>query len=164
MILRLTLDLPEDSTYIRTTRLLSQCLLNDLGVRPETIHDVESIVGELCSNVIRHAESKASHFLIVFEFYKPKIVITVTDKGKGFVMDSLPAPGTLRQDTDGNVRIGGYGLSLLEGLSDKVDFTETNPHGSTVRVEKNMLYATVEKAEEAAVQDKVSGVAAITTN
>lgn len=64
MILRLSLDLPEDTTYIRTTRLLSRCLLEDIKVSRETIADVETIVTELCSNVIRHAKSKETHFLV----------------------------------------------------------------------------------------------------
>ena len=57
MILRLSLDLPEDATYIRTTRLLSRCLLVDMKVNQTIIDDVETIVAELCSNVVRHAQS-----------------------------------------------------------------------------------------------------------
>lgn len=53
MILRLSLGLPEDTTYIRTTRLLRRCLLQDIRVNRDTINDVELIVTELCSNVIR---------------------------------------------------------------------------------------------------------------
>ncbi len=84
MILRLSLDLPEDVTYIRTTRLLSRCLLQDIKVRLDIIRDVEMIVTELCSNVVHHAQSKDTHFLITLEYSKPQVVITVKDTGRGF--------------------------------------------------------------------------------
>lgn len=157
MILRLSLDLPEDEHYIRTTRLLSRCLLVDLKVTTSTIDDVETIVAELCSNVVRHAQSKATHFLVTLEYYKPQVVITVTDTGRGFAQgDVLPA-GTSRSDGKGGERFGGYGLSLLEGLSDKVDFSTTDPHGTTVRVEKNLHYDTQADAAEATERDTDKG-------
>jgi serine/threonine-protein kinase RsbW len=154
MILRLSLDLPDDTVYIRTTRLLAKCLLEDIGVTRPVIDDVQNIVGELCSNVIRHAQSTSSFFALTFEFYQPKIVITITDKGKGFVIDNVPAVGTMRPDGKGGQRVGGFGLSLLEGLSDKIDFSETDPHGTTVRVEKNLLYDSKADADESTERDQ----------
>jgi len=163
MILRLSLDLPEDQSYIRTTRLLSRCLLEDIKVLRETIDDVELIVTELCSNVIRHAQSKNTHFLIALEYFKPQVVITVTDTGRGFSQADVPPVGTARPDTDGGERYGGYGMSLLEGLSDKVDFTETDPHGTTVRVEKKLRYETQGDADAAAAREETGGGAVTAT-
>lgn len=157
MILRLSLDLPEDQAYIRTTRVLSRCLLVELKVRQNIIDDVETIVTELCSNVVRHAESKATHFLVNLEYYEPMIVITVSDEGRGFVREEVLPVGAMRSDGVGGERSGGYGLSLLEGLSDKVDFTTTDPHGTTMRVEKNLLYESQGDAEAAAKLDTESG-------
>ncbi len=157
MILRLSLDLPEDTTYIRTTRLLSRCLLEDIKVSRETIEDVELIVTELCSNVIRHAQSKETHFLVTLEYYKPQVVITVTDTGDGFSQEGVAQVGSERKDFDDGERLGGWGMMLLEGLSDKVDFTETDPHGTTVRVEKTLHYETQGDADEAAERDDKGG-------
>jgi len=157
MILRLSLDLPEDATYIRTTRLLSRCLMQDIKVTRQTIDDVELIVTELCSNVIRHAQSKEKHFLITLEYSKPQVVITVTDTGQGFSQEDVLPVGTARPDGDGGERCGGYGMFLLEGLSDKVDFTATDPHGTTVRVEKNLHYETQGDADAATKRDQTSG-------
>ena len=161
MILRLTLDLPEDAAYIRTTRHLSRCLLEDINVTTAIINDVENIVGELCSNVIRHAESKSTHFKVTLEYYEPKVVITVKDTGKGFVMGIVPAVGSSRPDGFGGERTGGYGLSMLEGLSDKLDFTETDPQGTTVRVEKKLLYKTQKDADRATETDGGLGAVAM---
>jgi serine/threonine-protein kinase RsbW len=157
MILRLSLDLPEDATYIRTTRLLSRCLLEDIRVSGPIIDDVEAIVSELCSNVVRHAQSKATHFLVTLEYYKPQIVITVKDEGQGFTPEDVLPVGASRPDFEGEQRYGGYGLSLLEGLSDKIDFTATEPQGTTVRVEKNLHYETQEAADEATERDTGRG-------
>lgn len=157
MILRLSLDLPEDSTYIRTTRLLSRCLLQDIKVNRQTIEDVELIVTELCSNVIRHAQSKETHFLITLEYYKPQVVITVKDAGDGFSQEGVAPVGSERTDFGGGERLGGWGMLLLEGVSDKVDYTETDPHGTTVRVEKTLHYETQGDANEAAERDTMGG-------
>ena len=111
-----------------------------MSVSSPIIDDVETIVAELCANVILHARSKATHFLVTLEYYKPQIIITVADEGDGFAQaDVLPA-GTSRPGGTGGERYGGYGLSLIEGLSDKLDFAETDPHGTTVRVEKSLRY------------------------
>lgn len=157
MILRLSLDLPENMTYIQTTRLLSRCLLQDIKVDKETIEDVEVIVTELYTNVIRHAQSKDTHFLITLEYSKPQVVITVTDTGQGFSQSDVLPVGTERQDFDGAERHGGFGLLLLKGLSDKVDFTATEPHGTRVRVEKSLHYETQGDADEAAARDQTGG-------
>ena len=157
MILRLSLDLPEDAAYVRTTRLLSRCLLDDLQVSKTTTDDVETIVAELCSNVVRHAQSKETHFLVTLEYFKPQVVITVTDAGEGFGQDDVLPVGTTRPDFGGGERLGGWGLTLLEGLSDKIDYTATEPHGTTVRVEKTLHYETEGAADEAEERDTDSG-------
>lgn len=157
MILMLSLNLPDDQAHIRTTRLLSRTLMEDIQVIQTDIDDVETIVGELCSNVVRHAHSKSGKYKVVLEYYKPRVVITVTDEGPGFVVGNVAAIGSARPDLGGGERLGGYGLVLLDGLSDKIDFTETDPHGTTVRVEKSLHYETQSGADEATSLDKGSG-------
>ena len=153
MIMRLSLDLPDDSEFIRTARLLSQCLLDDIKVTKDIVADVETIVGELCSNVVRHAHSTTHHYQVTMDYYQPKVVIIVKDTGEGFDMNGVKPVGTSRPDGIGGQRIGGYGLSLLEGLSDKLDFTMTQPHGTTVIVEKNLRFETEEDARKASLRD-----------
>jgi anti-sigma regulatory factor (Ser/Thr protein kinase) len=157
MILRLALKLPDDEVYVRTARLLSRCLLEDIRVDEVTIGDVESIVSELCSNAVRHAKSKATRFEVTLEYYKPKVVITVTDEGEGFVRADVPPAGSSRPDGKGGERLGGWGLELLEGMADKLTFSTTDPHGTTVRVEKNLRYDTEEDANAATERDKGGG-------
>lgn len=118
---------------------------------------METILDELCSNVVRHAQSKVKHFEVTLEYYKPQIVITVTDKGQGFDREAVSPVGASRSDGEGGERLGGWGLPLLKGLSDNLDFTVTDPHGSTVRVEKSLHYDTQGDADEAADRDTGSG-------
>ena len=157
MILRLSLDLPEDAAYSRTARFFSRCLLQDMKVLETTARDVENIVGELCSNVIRHARSSATRFLVVLEYFEPKVVITVTDTGKGFVRKDVLPVGSTRPDGAGGERVGGFGLGILEGLCDKIDYTVTDPQGTTVRVEKNLHYETQKDSDDATARDTDHG-------
>lgn len=159
MILRLSLDLPEDLSYIRTTRLLSRTLLEDIKVVKADMDDVEMIVGELCSNVVLHAHSKEKHFNVLLEYFEPRIIITVKDKGEGFSQEDVSPAGTVHAEGTAAERYGGWGLSLVEGLSDNLKFTATVPHGTTVRVEKSLHYETQGDADEATERDTGSGVA-----
>lgn len=142
MILRLSLDLPEDISYVHTTRILSRALLDDVHVVSNDIDAVETIVGELASNVIRHAHSQKSHYNVVLEYYQLCVVITVVDSGPGFRIDDIPAEGSVRSDFSKGDRVGGFGMSLLRGLSDQLNFTASCPHGTTVKVVKNLRYDT----------------------
>ena len=62
-----------------------------------------------------------------------------------------------RPDFGGGERFGGGGLTLLEGLLDKSDYTATEPHGTTVRVEKKLHYETKGAADGAVERDTDTG-------
>ena len=49
------------------------------------------------------------------------------------------------------------GTVCIEGLFDNLDFAETDPHGTTVRVEKSLRYETREDADEADERDADRG-------
>jgi hypothetical protein len=52
---------------------------------------------------------------------------------------------------------------MLEGLSDKIDFSTTDPHGTTVRVEKYLRYESPSAAYEATKMDTGNGSAVTAT-
>lgn len=145
MILKLTLDLPEDGAYIGLTRQVSRSILTYLQVRSDIVDDIEFIVGELASNVIRHAGQ--DRFQLDLEYHDDKVVLVVRDRGDGFSFDALPPPGTERVDWDRRIeaapnqtRIGGFGLLLVRAMADHLDFQRTEPKGTTVRAEKHLAY------------------------
>jgi serine/threonine-protein kinase RsbW len=158
MILKLSLDLPEDQEYIHTTRLLSRTLLDDLRVVSQDKDDIETIVTELCTNVVRHARSTDGRYHLIIEYHQEKVVITVEDQGVGFAPDTVPAPGTERpEDLAGGTRIGGFGVPLVKALSDHIEFQLTSPQGTKVLAEKALRYETAQAEERAASMDESDG-------
>ena len=150
MILKLTLDLPEEQSYLRITRLLGRTLLEHLHAAEQDIDEIELVVGELCANVVRHARSTEHRFQVILEYYAEKIAITVQDKGEGFHIAEVAPVGSERPDFTGKPdRIGGYGLQLVELMSDRLEFQKTAPHGTTVRAEKTITYRTPADAQAA---------------
>ena len=65
--------------------------------------------------------------------------MTVTENGVGFAKDDLSPPGVRPFDllhTEGEERIGGFGLPLVHSIADRVDIHSNVPHGTVVRAEK----------------------------
>ena len=162
MILRLMLELPEDLAYTRITRVLGRALLEHLQVEPRDVDDVETLVGELCSNVLRHAQSTSGRFQVVLEYHNDVVIIMVKDQGEGFSFQDVPPAGTSRADFGGGERLGGFGMQLIYGLSDHLAFHRTDPHGTTVRAEKKLHYRSEHAASAAAELNRSEGHARIT--
>ena len=150
MILNLSLDLPEDGYFLQIARILSRTLLAHLRVIARDIDDIEIVIGELCANVLRHSGSTDGRFRITLDYYNDRIDICVEDKGQGFSVNALAPVGSERADFGGGRRLGGFGLQLIEKLSDKVEFPASDPHGTTARATKQLHYATQADADEAA--------------
>jgi anti-sigma regulatory factor (Ser/Thr protein kinase) len=141
MDLRLSLDLPDDLAHVSMVRKVSREVLSSYQTTREDLDDVETLVGELVTNAVRH--SQASQYRIQIDLSDNCVVITVIDDGVGFARDTVPAPGTARFDGAGEERIGGWGLPLIEMLADDVQFLPNHPRGTTVRAEKRLHRAGV---------------------
>ncbi len=149
MILRLALDLPEDKTYLAMVRHVSRNVLEHLRVVEQDIADVEFIVGELTSNAVLH--SGTAMYRVEIEFHAQVAVVLVMDRGAGFSFADVPPPGTPRSaGVNGEERLGGWGLPMVEKLSDRLQFFRTDPHGTTVRAEKKLGFVSPEAAKAAA--------------
>src|SRR5688572_18842683 len=128
MMLKLSLDLPEDRANVALVRHLSRSALEHLRVEERDIDDIEHIMGELATNVVQHAGDVAYH--VDVELHGDRAIITVIDHGKGISPSGapLPPPGTPRTDAQGRERIGGWGLPMVRALSDRLQFRPTDPH------------------------------------
>lgn len=154
MILKLSLDLPEDGSYVRITRLIGRTLLEHLHVVDADITDLEILVGELCSNVIRHAQSSQGRFRVVQEYHADRVDLTVEDQGPGFLFKEVLPAGTERPDSlTGGERIGGFGMGLVQALADRLEFQRTDPQGTTVQASVELHYETPTDAQKAADMD-----------
>ncbi len=158
MILKLSLDLPEDGSYVQITRLLGRTLLEHLKVVEADIDDLELLVGELCTNVIRHARSSEGRYRVILEYHADRAELTVEDRGTGLTFQEVPEAGTERPDSlQGGQRIGGFGMGLVQALADRLEFRHTDPHGTTVRADVQLHYESAAAAEKAARMDASGG-------
>lgn len=158
MILKVSLDLPGDGTYLRIARRIGHTLLEDLGVVDQDIADIEFIVGELCTNVVRHAQTTGeSRFLVVLEYHANRVAIIVEDKGAGFSIGDVRDVGAVRPDQDGSDRVGGFGLQLVRQMADHITFQPSDPHGTKVFAEKALHYKTHADASDAEELDQKVG-------
>ncbi len=154
MILRLSLDLPEDGSYLHMTRAVGRAVLESLRVEKIIIDDVETVLTELYSNVLRHAQSDEGRFSITLDYYAERLIVLVEDKGQGFSFKDVPPVGSPRIDLDGSERLGGFGLQLVAALSDKLEFHRYDGAGMQIRAEKIMTYQTEAAAEKADRMDE----------
>ncbi len=150
MILKIALDLPGDGTYLRIARRIGHTLMEDLGVVSQDITDIEFIIGELCTNVVRHAQtSKDSRFTVTLEYHADRVAIIVEDTGIGFFEGDVSIVGSVRPDRDGTKRLGGFGLELIRLMADHIEFRHTDPHGATVVAEKTLHFNSPAEARQA---------------
>ena len=158
MILKVSLDLPGEGTHLRIARRVGHTMLEDMGVIDRDIADIEFIVGELCSNVVRHAHTlDDGRFLVTLEYHAEKVVVVVEDKGIGFPFKDVREAGSARPDRDGSERLGGFGLELVRKMADQIEFRRSDPQGTTVAAEKTLHYKSLSDARDAERLDSQNG-------
>jgi anti-sigma regulatory factor (Ser/Thr protein kinase) len=160
MILKISLDLPGDGTYLRIARRIGHTLLEDMGVIERDLADIEFILGELCTNVVRHAKTlESGRFLVGMEYHADKVVVVVEDKGVGFPFKDVREVGSARLDRDGSERLGGFGLELVRTLAEHIEFRRSDPHGTTVTAEIALHYKSLSEAQDAERLDQTNSSA-----
>lgn len=140
--IRLSFDLPEGISYARCVRRTAAYLLKNVGVSQEDVNDLEVVVGELATNVVRHSQN--GNYSVSIELHGNQAEIVVADKGVGFDLRCVPEMGTLRPDglsEENTPRIGGFGLPLVYSLADHVSVEHNQPKGMVVRARKEIHYS-----------------------
>jgi anti-sigma regulatory factor (Ser/Thr protein kinase) len=151
MIPHLCLEFPEAVVYVPQLRKTCRCFIEGLGASPEDVNDIELLIGELATNAVRHAQGQGYQVDVEFFAERSTTVLTVIDRGHGFLPEAVAPQGTLRTDTlpsaSGEGRFGGWGLSLIYSIADRVEILPTVPKGTTIRVEKALrsIYAASER-------------------
>src|SRR4030088_2914742 len=129
----LTLTVPTGSRYVATVRSIATSLLESLEVDPDDAYDVGLIVGEACANVVRHAyDRRGETYAVRLDLIPGGIAITVTDNGRGFDPSRVRPPDPLRPH--------GWGIWLIEQISDGVDVRQVSPHGTELYAEKALHF------------------------
>lgn len=133
MGVRLDLRLPRDASSVPVIRRLVDGSLRVLGVDRSTRGDIELMLTEACSNVVRHAGA-GDHYRVSASVEDDSCVVCVSDMGRGF--DST-AVGTAAANTDEH----GRGMQIMRALADEVRFTTVPGNGALVSLAKSLQYA-----------------------
>jgi serine/threonine-protein kinase RsbW len=127
------LQIPAKAEYIGLGRL-ALAGLSTLGeLSDETVADLKLALTEACSNSIRHAYADGDGTVdIVYELHPDRVVIEVSDEGKGFVPE--PSSGNPEELTE-----SGLGIAIIRALSDEFELLDqASGRGSRLRIVKRI--------------------------
>jgi len=127
----LDLLLPRDAASVPATRRLLDAALTALGVEDHIRDDIQMMLTEACSNVIRHAEHGAG-YTVRATIQDRRCVIKVIDAGSGFDAERVPRPDPSAEH--------GRGLLIMRSLADDVRFRSFLEDGALVSLEKRLSY------------------------
>ncbi|MBI3910015.1 MAG: ATP-binding protein [Armatimonadetes bacterium] len=132
-ILTLTLNLPSDPNSVSVARALTATLLERYTVAREDVQAASLIVSELATNVVRHAyRDPGGRYRLQLSYFGEYLLITVTDRGKGFDPKAIPPPSAGQQQR--------LGLSLIEEVADWVEFKQLEKRGTWARARVRLRY------------------------
>lgn len=127
----MSLRLPRDAASVPIIRQMLDGTLRTLGVEPQVRDDIELMLTEACSNVIRHA-APSDEYMVSASVQDHLCVIRVIDTGDGFDPDKVGEP-----DPNGE---HGRGLQIMRALADEMRLNNERDNGAVVCLEKRLRY------------------------
>ena len=133
MDIKLSMNIPRDSSTLPLVRHLTKHSLREIGVTKACIGDVEVAVTEACANVVEHTTDE-DEYSVEVELTDTKCEIRVIDTGHGFDFEILG-----RSDADTTAE-GGRGIQLMRALVDTIKFTSEPESGTVVHLVKDLEF------------------------
>lgn len=103
----------------------------------DAVDEIRMAMVEACLNALEHSKSCDRRVHLIFQMQPDRLVLQVTDHGRGFHPSEVKSPNISQAVRGGNKR--GWGLKLIEGLMDDLKI-ETGAMGTTVIMTKIKSY------------------------
>ena len=128
------ISLPSQVGYERIAMASAESYAKMLGLAPERIEDLKTIVAEAAINAMQHGnkERPDARVTVSMMFKDNTIQVTVMDQGEGF-KGFLPDPNIERIVNEQDPPVG-FGTFLIRQLADQVEIDKTADGANFVRM------------------------------
>jgi serine/threonine-protein kinase RsbW len=128
------ISLPNQVGYERIAMASAESYAKMLGLAPERIEDLKTIVAEAAINAMQHGnkERPDARVTVSMMFKDNTIQVTVMDQGEGF-KGFLPDPDIERIVNEQDPPVG-FGTFLIRQLADQVEIDKTADGANFVRM------------------------------
>ena len=128
------ISLPNQVGYERIAMASAESYATMIGLAPERIEDLKTIVAEAAINAMQHGnkERPDARVTVSMMFKDNTIQVTVMDQGEGF-NEFLPDPNIERIVNEEDPPVG-FGTFLIRQLADQVEIDKTDDGANFIRM------------------------------